>query len=108
MYVIEEKILNGKFKDKVFVIPNIPMIPFHMRFEFKRLQFAIHLALAVTINKAQGHSLLVSGIYSEFRIFSYGHLHVHALGSVIFNKFLRKWQYEKSLLLPSNAENINY
>jgi ATP-dependent DNA helicase PIF1 len=54
-YIIEATILNGKFKGEDVLLPRIPMIPTDILFEFKRLQFAVRLAFAMTINKAQGH-----------------------------------------------------
>ena len=54
--VIEAAILNGKSKGDV-LIPGLPVIPTHMPFEFKRLQFHVRLAFSMTINKAQGQSL---------------------------------------------------
>jgi ATP-dependent DNA helicase PIF1 len=52
---LEATILNGKFKGEDVLSPRIPMIPTDMSFEFKRLQFPVRLAFAMTINKAQGH-----------------------------------------------------
>ncbi|XP_068631952.1 uncharacterized protein [Battus philenor] len=52
--VIYATIMIGKFKGEEVLIPRIPMIPTDMPFEFKRLQFPIRLAFAMTINKSQG------------------------------------------------------
>ncbi|UYV76741.1 hypothetical protein LAZ67_14001930 [Cordylochernes scorpioides] len=50
-------ILNGKYQGEHVLLPRIPMIPMDTPFEFKRLQFPVRLAFAMTINKAQGQSL---------------------------------------------------
>jgi hypothetical protein len=47
--------LNVKFKGEDVLLPRIPMILTDISFEFKRLQYPVRLAFAVTINKAQGH-----------------------------------------------------
>ncbi len=47
-----------------------------MPFEFKRLQFPLHLAFAISINKGQGQSLKVDGINLETPWFSHGALYV--------------------------------
>ncbi|XP_036329431.1 uncharacterized protein LOC118741539 [Rhagoletis pomonella] len=60
--VIEATILTGKFKGEDV---RIPMIPTDMPFEFKRLQFPVQLAFAMTVNKAQGQSLQVCGLNLE-------------------------------------------
>ena len=60
--IIEAKILTGPFKGEDVLIPRIPMILSDM-FQFKRLQFPIRLASAITINKPQGQSLELSGLY---------------------------------------------
>lgn len=52
--VIEAIILNGKFKGEIVLLPRIPMIPPDTPIPFKRLQFPIRLAFAMTINKSQG------------------------------------------------------
>nr|XP_042908273.1 ATP-dependent DNA helicase pif1-like [Parasteatoda tepidariorum] len=57
--IIEATILNGKHQGEHELIPSIPMIPTDTPFEFKRLQFPVRLAFAMTINKAQGQSLQV-------------------------------------------------
>lgn len=76
--VIEATILNGKFKGEDVLIPQIPMIPNNVPFEFKRLQFPVRLAFAITINKAQGQSLEVCGLDLEHPCFSHGQLYVAA------------------------------
>jgi hypothetical protein len=59
---IEATILNGKFKGEDVLLPRILMILIDMLFEFKRLQFPVRLAFAMTINKAQAQSLQVCGL----------------------------------------------
>ena len=60
--VIVATILTGPFEGEAVLIPRIPMIPTDLPFQFKRLQFPIRLAFAITINKAQGQSLEKCGI----------------------------------------------
>lgn len=74
--VIEATILKGKFKGENVLIPRIPIIPSDMSFDFKRLQFPVRLAFAITINKAQAQSLEVCGINLQTPCFSHGQLYV--------------------------------
>jgi ATP-dependent DNA helicase PIF1 len=53
--IMEATILNVKFKGEDVRLPRIPMILTDMSFKFKRLQYPVRLAFAMTINKAQGH-----------------------------------------------------
>jgi ATP-dependent DNA helicase PIF1 len=53
--IIEATILNVKFKGEDVLLPRISMILPDMSFEFKRLQYSVRLAFAMTINKAQAH-----------------------------------------------------
>ncbi|CAF1538721.1 unnamed protein product [Didymodactylos carnosus] len=55
----EATILAGCAKGEEVIIPRISMILTDTPFEFRRLQFPVRLAYAVTINKAQGQSLQV-------------------------------------------------
>ena len=52
------------------------MIPTDMLFQFKRLQFPIRLAFAITINKAERQSLELYGLYLHTDCFSHGQLYV--------------------------------
>ncbi|KAI5150384.1 ATP-dependent DNA helicase PIF1 [Enteropsectra breve] len=74
--LVEATILTGPFKGEDVLIPRIPMIPTDVPFQFKRLQFPIRLAFAVTINKAQGQSLEICGLDLETECFSHGQLYV--------------------------------
>ena len=74
--IMEAKILTGPFKGKDVLNPWIPMIPTDMSFQFKRLQFPIRLAFAITINKAHGPSLELWGLYLHTDCFSHGQLYV--------------------------------
>lgn len=74
--VIESTILQGKFKGENVLIPRIPMIPNDSPIPFKRLQFPIRLAFAMTINKAQGQTMQICGVDLENHCFSHGQLYV--------------------------------
>ncbi|XP_046672570.1 ATP-dependent DNA helicase PIF6-like [Homalodisca vitripennis] len=74
--IIEATILSGTSAGEDVFIPRIPLIPSDLPFEFKRLQFPVRLAFAMTINKAQGQSLNVAGIHLEPSCFSHGQLYV--------------------------------
>ncbi|GBM70345.1 hypothetical protein AVEN_151483-1 [Araneus ventricosus] len=74
--VVEATILTGPFKGEDVLIPRIPMIPTDTSFKFKRLQFPIQLAFAITINKAQGQSLELCGLDLGADCFSQGQLYV--------------------------------
>ncbi|GBN58353.1 hypothetical protein AVEN_148354-1 [Araneus ventricosus] len=55
-------------------IPRIPIIPSDFPFQFKHLQFPVHLSFAMSINKAQ--SLKVVGLNLLKPCFSHGQLYV--------------------------------
>ena len=50
--VIEATILTGKLKGEDVQLPRIKMKPTNMPFEFKRFQFPLRLAFAMTIKNA--------------------------------------------------------
>lgn len=55
---------------------------------FKRTEFPVLGAYYVTINRAQGQTLLRAGLSLKMSVLSHGHLHV-ALGVVVTREFLR-------------------
>ena len=75
-HVIEATIMTGCAKGEDVFIPRIPIIPSNMPFQFKRLQFPIHHAFAMSINEAQEQSFKVAGINLESSCFSHGQLYV--------------------------------
>ncbi|XP_069602141.1 ATP-dependent DNA helicase PIF1-like [Ranitomeya imitator] len=76
--VIHAFALNGKAKGQTVLIPRIDLIskvknwPIQMR----QHQFPVMLAFTVTINKSQGQSLDMVGIYLHLSVFSHGQLYV--------------------------------
>ena len=60
--ITETTIFTGPSQGEAVLIPRIPMFPMDLLFQFKRLQFPIRLAFAITTNKAQGISLEKCGI----------------------------------------------
>jgi ATP-dependent DNA helicase PIF1 len=80
-HLIEATILTGCAKVRDVFIPRIPLIPTDLPFNFKRIQFPVHLVFAMSVNKAQGQSLKIEGIHMQNPCFSHGQLYVHVLGS---------------------------
>ena len=74
--VIEATIVTGCGRGDDVFIPRIPLIPTDLPFEFKRLQFPIRLAFAMTINKSQGQSMKFVGLDLTNPCFSHGQLYV--------------------------------
>lgn len=74
--LIVATIIYGKFRGKKVLIPRIPMITVDLSIKFKRVQFPVKLAFAITINKSQGQSLQTVGLNLEKPCFSHGQLYV--------------------------------
>lgn len=70
------KILTGAGKGELTLIPRIPIINDEDWISFKRIQFPVRLAFAMTINKAQGQTIKHCGINLTDSCFSHGQLYV--------------------------------
>jgi hypothetical protein len=77
--VLEVRILGGDHHGEVAFIPCIKLIPSDMgeyTFKFRRRQFPVRLAFAMTINKAQGQSVRYVGLDLRQPCFAHGQLYV--------------------------------
>ncbi|XP_078437644.1 uncharacterized protein LOC144708267 [Wolffia australiana] len=71
-------ISQGNFYGDVHLLPRIALYPSQSRlpFRFKRLQFPLRLAFAMTINKSQSQTLETVGLYLPNPLFTYDQLYV--------------------------------
>lgn len=77
--ILECRILGGEDNGEIHLIPRIPLqspdkTKFHTK--FKRTQFPVRLAFAMTINKSQGQSLEHVGVNLDPQVFAHGQLYV--------------------------------
>src|SRR6202035_657114 len=77
-YLMEAEIATGVNIGAIVLIPRISLIPTaeQSAMEFKRTQFPIRLAFAMTINKAQGQTFDQVGMYLATPVFTHGLLYV--------------------------------
>ena len=75
---IEATIVTGPNHGEDVFLPRIPLIPSdaNLPFDFKRLQFPVRVCFAMSINKAQGQSLKVAGLFLEPPCFTHGQFYV--------------------------------
>ncbi|CAG8727804.1 5221_t:CDS:2, partial [Gigaspora margarita] len=77
-HVIEARILSGSCAENLAFIPRITLTPSstELLFKFKRRQFPVWCAFAITINKSQGQSLKHVGLDLRTSVFSHGQLYI--------------------------------
>ena len=78
--VIQLQILTGRMKGKLILLPRFEFLHEStddgISLRFKRRQFPIRPAFAMTINKCQGQTFKKVGIYLDQPIFTHGQLYV--------------------------------
>ncbi|XP_013787451.1 uncharacterized protein LOC106471401, partial [Limulus polyphemus] len=75
-HVIKATITTGHAKGADVFIPRIPLLRSDCPFEFRRLRFPVTNCFAMPINKAQGQSLKVAGLFLKQSCFSHGQFYV--------------------------------
>ena len=75
--VIRASRLDGGANAEIF-IPRIPIVSNESDFvcQLKRIQFPVLLAYYLTLNQAQGQTLMHAGMHLERSVFSHGHFYV--------------------------------
>ena len=75
--VIVGQILGGAYDGEQVIIPKIKLISNNSPVKFSRYQFPVKLSFAMTINKSQGQTIQICGLYLKgSRCFSHGQLYV--------------------------------
>ncbi|GFV11799.1 ATP-dependent DNA helicase [Trichonephila clavipes] len=95
-------ILTGKLRVKTSCCP-YPNDPDDMPFEFKRLQFPVRLAFAMTINKAQRQSLQLCGLNLEVHASPHGQLMwlAHVSENLLIYSYTHQMEKTKIVLYPT-------
>ncbi|XP_060873979.1 uncharacterized protein LOC132947750 [Metopolophium dirhodum] len=107
--VIQSTIIKGKFKREEVLIPRIPIIPTDLPFQFKRIQFPVRVAFAMTINKSQGQYRWKSvGSIWNFHVFRKGSctLAVRVLADHLRCLFLHQKTKRKTLFIKMHSTDF--
>ncbi len=72
------QIIGGAHAGNIVNIPRITTTTNHLKWPFtlQRRQFPLQLAFAMTINKAQGQTMKIVGIFLPEPVFTHGQLYV--------------------------------
>jgi len=106
-HVIATEIISSKNLGHNVYIPRMSMSPSQSLLPFKllRRQFSIMLSYAMTINKSQGQSLSMVGLYLPKPIFSHGQLYV-VLSRVNLTKGLKIMIHDKDQKNMTSTTNV--
>nr|XP_043612651.1 ATP-dependent DNA helicase PIF1-like [Erigeron canadensis] len=107
--VIEAEVISGNNIGYKTYIPRMKLIPSDKRipFRFNRRQFLLIVSFAMTINKSQGQSLSIVGLYLQRPVFTHGQLYV-AISRVKSKKGLKVLIYDKDGKTTNTTTNVVY
>jgi ATP-dependent DNA helicase PIF1 len=76
--VLEGQIMGGTHKGKFVLIPRISLVLKNNKWPFglQRRQYPVKVCYSMTINKSQGHTLSIVGVYLQRPVFTHGQLYV--------------------------------
>jgi hypothetical protein len=106
--VLQIQLLGGDHDGQSALIPRISLIPTSMpnfTFKIRRRQFPVHLAFAMTINRAQNQSVKYVSLDLRASVFTHGQLYV-AFSRVLARRNLKVLLAKENLHLQTN--NIVY
>nr|GEW60454.1 hypothetical protein [Tanacetum cinerariifolium] len=95
--IINAKIVVEKHAGVGILLPRIPLAPSEedmFLFKLKRTQFPIRLSFAMTINKAQGKTILNVGFYFPGSVFPHGQLYVMLYRGILRTTTKAKCKYD--------------
>ncbi|XP_076929273.1 uncharacterized protein LOC143593561 [Bidens hawaiensis] len=107
--VIEAKVVSGTNIGYRTLISQVSLTPTDKKlpFRLKRRQFPIFVCFAMTINKSQGQSLSIVGLYLKDPVFSHGQLYV-ALSRVKTRDGIKLVILDKESKLINKTTNVVY
>ncbi|DBA03356.1 TPA: hypothetical protein N0F65_004633 [Lagenidium giganteum] len=73
---LKAEVATGDQAGKIVMLPRIPICLTSLPLNFKRRQFPVRPVFAITINKSQGQTLAVAGLYLPQPVFAHGKLYV--------------------------------
>lgn len=108
-WTIEATIMDGRHRGKSFAIPRIALTLKSTKWPFvlRRRQYPIKVCYSMTINKSQGQTLSVIGVYLKRPVFTHGQLYV-AISRVMTKQGLKILIENEQGICTDETKNVVY